>query len=136
MLYYKKLSDQTGLIECESLPDACHAYLKWKDFDGKQGNYNSYEEYTTTVCAINAMHAGDKDKFQSLMDKLGKHAEDTVMVTYQCTPRNPYSQLQSKDGVLDKTFLEIAKALKQTEIEKLLKERYSNSVQTENKTIP
>lgn len=136
MLQLKKLHDApkaSSDLECDQF--ANKDYLMMKDLDGARGQFQNYQEYCDTVSALNACLAGNTEKFKELFVKLGRSADDKVTVTYSSEPRNPYSWMQTRDGSVSKSFLELANAYRQEACAEFL-QTHSASMQEKSSDKP
>lgn len=122
-------------ITCDKWQANNQTFLKVKEKDGAQGGYKNYEEYVHTVNALHAMDQGDVTMFTHWFEKLGKHYNDTVTVTYSGLPRNPYAHMQPRNGAQSITFLDLAKHYeekKEPKCTNLLKEKFAPSADALN----
>lgn len=99
---------ETRQIECDKWKHESQEYLRRKDLDGAQGGYKSYAEYVITINALNAMDKGDVAGFEKWFAQLGKICTDTVTVSFNGLPRNPYSDSQPRNGCEQITFYHLA----------------------------
>ncbi len=123
MLHQHKLRGSSQKIECEEFSNSWH--LRSKVLSGPQGLFNNYNEYANVVSLLNALHAGNKERFESLMAATGIDSEYKVNVTSIHEPRNPYSVMQLGEGAEIKTLLEIAEEYNQLDFVTLLEEQYA-----------
>ncbi|MFO1259197.1 MAG: hypothetical protein U1E78_12415 [Gammaproteobacteria bacterium] len=90
--------------------------------------YNSYKQYVYAMNAMNAIVANDINSVEENMRLSGLTKDSKVSFTFQDEPRNPYSEMQHRNGNVSKSILQFAEGRERPEIVQLLNEKFSPTV--------